>query len=145
MPVTSSHVKKLEVTEMKMCRWACGHTLRDHVRNENIKERLKVESIAERCRKARLRWFRHVKRRDQDYVGRQTLEMAPPGRRKRGRPKQRWMDCVNRDMRAIGTTKDEVHDRTGWRRIVCRSDPTTKWERLEEEEKYDTFQSLCFA
>ena len=37
VPVTSSHVKKLEVTEMKMCRWACGHTLRDHVRNENIK------------------------------------------------------------------------------------------------------------
>ena len=38
-PVTSSHVKKLEVTDMKMCRWACGHTLTDHVRNENIKER----------------------------------------------------------------------------------------------------------
>ena len=31
VPVTSSHVKKLEVTEMKMCRWACGHTLRDHM------------------------------------------------------------------------------------------------------------------
>ena len=116
--VTSSHVKKLEVTEMKMCRWACGHTLRDHVRNENIKERQKVESIAERYRKARLGWFGHVKRRCQDYVGRKTLEMIPPGRRKRGRPKQRWMDCVNRDMRAIGTTKDYVLDRTGWRRIV---------------------------
>ena len=100
--VTSSHVKKLEVTEMKMCRRACGHTLRDHVRNDNIKERLKVESIAERCRKARLRWFGHVKRRDQEYVGRKTMEMVPPGRRKRGRPKQRLM----------------VHDRTGWRRIV---------------------------
>ena len=118
VPVSSSQVKKLEVTEMKMCRWACGHTLRDHVRNENIKERLKVESIAERCRKARLRWFGHVKRRDQEYVGRQTLEMVPPGRRKRGRPKQRWMDCANRDMRAIGTTKDEVHDSTIWMRIV---------------------------
>ena len=47
VPITRSHVKKLEVTEMKMCRWACGHTLRDHVRNENIKERPKVESIAE--------------------------------------------------------------------------------------------------
>ena len=46
VPVTSSHVKKLEVTEMKMCRWACGHTLTDHVRNENIKEILKVDSIA---------------------------------------------------------------------------------------------------
>ena len=84
VPVTSSRVKKLEVTEMKMCRWACDHTLRDHVRNENIKARLKVESIAERCRKARLRWVGHVKRRHQDYLGRKTLEMVPPGRRKRG-------------------------------------------------------------
>ena len=46
-PATSSHVKKLELTEMKMCIWTGGHTLRDHVRNENIKERLKAESIAE--------------------------------------------------------------------------------------------------
>ena len=94
VPVTSSHVKKLEVTEIKMCIWVCGHTLRDHVRNENVKERLTLESIAERCRKARLRWFGHVKRRDQYYEGRKTLEMVPPGRRKRGRQKQRWMDCV---------------------------------------------------
>ena len=118
VPVTSSYVKKLEVIEMKMCRWACGHTLSDHVRNENIRERLKVESVTERCRKAHLMWFGHVKGRDQDYVGRKTLETLPPGRRDRGSPKQRWMDCGNRDMRAIGTTKDEVHDRTGWRRIV---------------------------
>ena len=83
-----SHVKKLEVTEMKMCIWACGHTQRYHVRNDNIiRERLNVENITERCRKARLRWFGHVKRRD-DYVGRNTLEMVPPGRRKRGIPKQ---------------------------------------------------------
>ena len=121
VPVTSSHVKKLEVIQMKMCRWTCGHTLRDHVRNENIKEILKVESIAERCRKARLGWFGHVRRRYQDYIGRKPLEMVPPGRRKRGRPKQRMMDCVNRDTKAIGTMKHEVHDRTGWRRIVPAS------------------------
>ena len=66
VPVTSPYVKKREVTGMKMCRCACGHTLRDHVINENIKERLKEESIAERCRKARLRWFGHVKRRDKE-------------------------------------------------------------------------------
>ena len=36
---------KLEATEMKMCRWACGHTLRDHVRTDSIRERLNVESI----------------------------------------------------------------------------------------------------
>ena len=116
VPVTASHAKKLEVTEMKMCSWACGHTLRYHVRNDNIRERLKVENVTEMCRKARVGWFGHVNKRDQDYVGRKTLEILPPGRRKRGRPKQRWMDCVI--MKAIGTTKDEVHDRSGWRRIV---------------------------
>ena len=30
-----------------MCRWTCGHTLRDHVRNDKIGERLKVENITE--------------------------------------------------------------------------------------------------
>ena len=55
---------------------------------------------------------------ESDYVGRKILAMVPHGRRKRGRAKQRWMDCVNRDTRAIGTTSDKVHDRAGWRRIV---------------------------
>ena len=62
--------------------------------------------------------------------------MVAPGRKKRRRPKQIWMDCVNRDMRAIGTTKDEVHDITCWRRsnVSVAATHTTKWERLEEEE-----------
>ena len=38
------------------------------------------------------------------------LDMVPRTRRRRGRPKQRWMDFVNRHMTAIGTTKQEVHD-----------------------------------
>ena len=45
--MSSSHVKTLEVTEMKMCRWTCGHTLRDHVRNDAISERLQVENTTE--------------------------------------------------------------------------------------------------
>ena len=62
--------------------------------------------------------------------------MVAPGRRKRRRPKQIWMDCVNRDMRAIGATKDEVHDTTCWRRstVSVAATHTTKWEWLEEEE-----------
>ena len=107
-----------------MYRWACGHTLR------YPGERLKVENITERCRKARLKWFGRVKRRDQEYVGSQTLEKVPPGRR---RKKQRWMDCVNRDMRAIAVNEDEVHDMAGLEdNCVGSSDSTIKWERLED-------------
>ena len=88
------------------------------MRNENIKERMKIEKITDRCVKVRLRGFELVKRREHEYVGRRTLEMAPPGRRRRGRSKQRWIDCVKSDKRAIGAAEEDVHDRTGWRRTV---------------------------
>ena len=40
--------------------------------------------------KATLVW--NVKRREEDYVGKRMMEMAMPGRRKRGRPRRKWMD-----------------------------------------------------
>ena len=64
----------VEVTEMKMFRWACIHTLREHVINNNIRERLEADNITEKSRKARQRWFGHVNRRYQNYVGRNTLQ-----------------------------------------------------------------------
>ena len=36
VPMTSSHVKKLEVTEMKMCRWAC---MRPHTNKRPCEKR----------------------------------------------------------------------------------------------------------
>ena len=72
-------------------------------------------------------------RRDQGYNQRQTMEMIAPGRRRRRIPKKRGVDFVNSDMRAIGMTKYEVHDRTGWRRIVSDGATSIKWDRVEEE------------
>ena len=60
------------------------------MRNDNIRERLKVETITERCRKAILRWFGHVNRRDQEYVGR----------------KKRWYH--------LGEESGEDRSRDGW-------------------------------
>ena len=45
-------------------------------------------------REARLRWFVHVRRKDDGYVGRRMLRMELPGKRKRGRPERRFMDAV---------------------------------------------------
>ena len=39
VPVTSSHVKKLEVTEMEMCRWACGRTCEKRKHHGQTKSR----------------------------------------------------------------------------------------------------------
>ena len=46
------------------------------------------------------------------------------------------MECVKREPGAIGNAKDEVHDRTGWRRIVCAAATLQlSGGRLEEEEE----------
>ena len=82
VPVTSNHVKKVQVAEMKMCRWAYGFTRMDHVRNEDVLDEVEVEAISVRCQKSRFRWCGHIKRREQQNVCRCTLEAMPPTRRK---------------------------------------------------------------
>ena len=101
-----------------MCRWASGVSLRDRVRNETVRGRLGVVNIGVRCRKARLRWYGHVKRREETYVGQRMLNLEPPGRRRRGRPKHRWMDNIRADMLSVGAREDDVEDRATWKTFV---------------------------
>ena len=61
--------------------------------------------------------------------------MVPPGSRQRAIPHTRWMDCVNRDTRAIGTTTGEVHDRTSWWRIVSVAATSQLSGRCEKKKK----------
>jgi len=42
----------------------CGKTMRDKIRNEEIRERAEVESIKEYLREQHLHWFCHMERMD---------------------------------------------------------------------------------
>ena len=81
--VTKRQVRKLEVAELKMLRWAKGVTLLDRVRNEEVLREMKVDKLDGVLREARLRWFGHVWRRDDQYVGKQVMRITV-GRRGRG-------------------------------------------------------------
>ena len=118
VPATRSQVKKLQIAEMKMCWWACVFTRMDHVRNGDLLDKVEVEAISVRCQKSRLRWYGHVKRREQHNVCRRTPDAMPPAKRKRGRPRLRWMDCVRNDMKIIGVTENDASNRENWRRRV---------------------------
>ena len=93
--VTKKQVEEMEVAEMKMLRFTMGMTRKDKIRNEYIR---KVEQLGMKLREGRLRWYGHDMRRDQDYVGRRVMEMELPRKRKRGRPKRRFLDVVKEDM-----------------------------------------------
>ena len=44
----------------------CGLTLRDRKRNDDIRRILGIASITDKVREARLRWYGHVQRREED-------------------------------------------------------------------------------
>ena len=98
----------MEVAELKMVRWALGVTRKDKIRNEYVEGTAEIAKLGDKLRNARLRWHRPVKRRE-GYVGKTMIEMAVPGRRKRGRPRRRWMDLARADMERAGAKEvDEV-------------------------------------
>ena len=76
--VTKKQVEKMEVAEMKMLRFAMGVTRKGKIRNEHIRSTVKVERLGMKMREGRLRWYGHVMRRNQEYVGRKMMEMDLP-------------------------------------------------------------------
>ena len=58
-------------------------------------------------------------RRDQDYVGRNMMEMELPEKRKRRRPKRRFLDVVKEDIWEIDAKETGAENRTVWRKMIC--------------------------
>ena len=123
VPLTKRQEKELEVAELKMLRFSLGVSRVDRIKNDHIRGTAKVGKFGDRAREARLRWFGHVQRRNDEYVGRKVLEMALPGRRRRGRPKRRFMDAVREDMSMVGVVEDDAQDRARWKRLIRCGDP----------------------
>ncbi|XP_019226232.1 PREDICTED: uncharacterized protein LOC109207714 [Nicotiana attenuata] len=115
-PVKKSHVQKMKVADMRMLRWMCGHTRKYKIRNEVIREKVCVASLEDKLRESRLRWFRHVQRRDIDAPVRRCERLTMTGLRKdRGRPKKYWGEVIRQDMLLLQLTEDMTLDRKGWR------------------------------
>ncbi|MCJ8744401.1 hypothetical protein PDJAM_G00118290 [Pangasius djambal] len=95
---------ELEVAELKMLRFALGVTRLDRIWNEYIRGTAHVGRLGDKVREARLRWFGNVQRRESEYIGRRMLDMELPGRRRRERPKRRYMDVINEDMKLVGAS-----------------------------------------
>ena len=70
-------------------------------------------SLTERLVGSRLQWAGHVERMADDRLPKRAAELREQGRRRRGRPRLRWEDCVLKE----------------------RCDESRRGGRLEEEDK----------
>ena len=83
-----------------------------------------VGEISKKVQERRTRWYGHVMRRDEEYVGKRAMGIEVQGSGRRGRPKKRWADCVKDDLRENGLSGEEVYDRAARRRLSSHINPT---------------------
>ncbi|CAH2226665.1 jg3174 [Pararge aegeria aegeria] len=68
-----------------------GVSLRDQIRNEEIRRRTRVTDRAQRVAKLKWQWAGHIARRTYGHWGLKVLEWRPrTGKRSVGRPPTRW-------------------------------------------------------
>ena len=115
--VTKKQVEEMKVAEMKMLRFTMGVMRKDKIRNEYIRGTIRNEDEG---RQAEVVWTCHEER---PRVCRKMIEMELPGKRKRGRPKRRFLDVVKEDMGEVGAKEMDVEGREVWRIMICCGHP----------------------
>ncbi|XP_068240226.1 uncharacterized protein [Palaemon carinicauda] len=108
---------------MRMLRWISGVTREDRIRNDYIKGSTKVVEISKKVQEGWLRCYGHLMMRDEDHVGRHNMEIEVQERRRRGRPRKRWRDCVRGDLQEKWNDEAEAQNRKRWKRLISNGDP----------------------
>ena len=96
-------------------------TRSNKTRDEYVRGTAKIVILGDKFRNIRLRWYGHLKRRE-GCMGKRMMEMAVPGRKKRGRPRRRWMDLAMEDMERVGAKEGDEVDRDKWKILSCCGD-----------------------
>ena len=76
----------------------------------DIRKEQGVNSIQEKVREMRPRWYGHMQRMEENNEVRAVVDMIVPGKQPRGRPRGRWMDCIRSDMHALRITPEDAQD-----------------------------------
>ncbi|CAI5454137.1 unnamed protein product [Caenorhabditis angaria] len=122
-PTSKNTEQKIATTEMRILRWSNGFTLLDKKKNEDVLEMVAVRKIRDKMEESRLRWFGHVRRAEADSVIRLAEAYECEGKRGRGKPKLRYKDTINTDMRTNKISETDAMDRIKWRQMIKRADP----------------------
>jgi len=82
----------------------------DRIRNEVIRDLVKVTPIEDKIRETRLKWFGHVKRSVNARVSRCEMINIPEGKRGRGSPNKSLNEVIREDLKVIELTEDMTQD-----------------------------------
>lgn len=123
--LTSKEEEQLKIFERKIVRMIMGPKKVNQnetrlLMNYEIENILKNENIIKIFKSMRIRWYGHIFRRDKNTPQRILTEWQPQNTRSKGRPKLKWKDQVESDLKRMKVTnwKQKIEDRKEWRKVV---------------------------
>ena len=118
-PVKKENEDSLLRAERRMIRTICQVKLNEKVRFEVLQGRVGlIDDIVTVARKARLRWFGHVIRREPQQGIKRAYLYKTEGKVGRGRPRKTWYEVIRNDLKYTGVKEEEAWDRVKWRNAV---------------------------
>lgn len=94
--------------------------------NHELQQLYHHADIVQKIRAKRLRWAGHVQRMEPNMPPRKVFSSKPGGGRRPGRPKTRWIDLVEGDVRKLGISnwRTTALNRQSWRHYVNEAEST---------------------
>ena len=93
-------------------------------KNHELNELIRNADIVRFIKSRRMAWLGHVMRMGEGRMPKRLLEWKPMGRRIRGRPKNRWIEDVGKDIQTMGIK--------GWRKL---NKERKEWKKIAEKAK----------
>jgi len=79
--------------------------------NRELEEMSKGENIVKWIKGQRVSWLGHLERMEEDRMSKKIFAQELEGMRRRGRPRKRWKEEVERDLQVLGVRR--------WRELVA--------------------------
>ena len=88
--------------------------------NRELEEMSKGENVVKWIKGQRISWLGHLERMEEDRMHKKIFTQQLEGTRRRGRPRKRWKEKVERDLQVLGVRRwrELVADRKKWKDIV---------------------------
>ena len=104
--ILTNHMEnRLDACENRWLRRIMRITYTDRITNDTIRQRTQQLPVSNRLRQMQLIWLKRVIRMKDNRLTKSVHQWKPTGKRSRGRPNKRWMDCIEEDLRRAGVTR----------------------------------------